>query len=204
MLKKVFGGLAVVLVGFLAFVATRPAHYHVERTVAVSAPAELIYAELDDLRRWAAWSPWDKIDPNVKRSFAGPERGLGASYSWQGNDEVGEGKMTIVRADPPNNVAYKLEFFKPMESLAEATMNVARHGERAHKVTWGMEGQNNFVGKLFCLFVDMDKMLGKDFETGLNKLKGIAEAEANKQRVAAEAPPSGAAQAEAPKAAEAP
>ncbi len=91
MWKKILGGIAVVLAGFLAFVATRPAHYHVERKVAINAPAEIVYAELEDLRRWAAWSPWDKIDPNLKRTYAGPARGVGASYAWQGNAEVGSG-----------------------------------------------------------------------------------------------------------------
>ena len=181
MWKKILSGIAVVLVGFLAFVATRPAQYHVERKVAIAAPAEVIYAELEDLRRWAAWSPWDKLDPNLKKSFEGPERGVGQSYTWQGNDDVGTGKMTITSAEPLKHVRYKLEFFEPMESQAQADMTLAQAGDK-HEVTWGMDGENNFVGKLFCVFVDMDKMIGKDFEKGLAQLKTIAESEAEKQR----------------------
>ncbi len=181
MWKKILGGIAVVLAGFLAFVATRPAHYHVERKVAINAPAEIVYAELEDLRRWAAWSPWDKIDPNLKKTFEGPERGVGQSYTWQGNDEVGKGKMTITSAEPLKRVGYKLEFFEPMESQAQADMKLTQAGDK-HEVTWGMDGENNFVGKLFCVFVDMDKMIGKDFEKGLAQLKGVTEAEAEKQR----------------------
>lgn len=199
MLKKVLGGLAVIVAGFLAFVAMRPAHYHVERSVSINAPADVIYAELEDLRKWAAWSPWDKIDPNVKKNFSGPEHGVGASYTWEGNREVGKGKLTISSAEPAKHIVYKLEFIEPMASVAEADMKIAQAGERANKLTWGMDGDNNFVGKMFGVFMDMDKMIGSDFERGLTNLKGIAESEAQKQRLAAEAPPAGAPQAEAPK-----
>jgi hypothetical protein len=185
MLKKILGVLAVVVAGFLAFVAMRPAHYHVERSVSIKAPAEVVYVELEDLHKWAAWSPWEKIDPNMKKSYEGPERGVGASYSWQGNREVGKGKMTIVGAEPPKLVRYKLEFLEPMAGLAEASMRIAK------------EGDNNFVGKMFGVFMDMDKMIGAQFATGLEKLKGIAESEAQKQRVAAQAPAAEPAQAEA-------
>jgi hypothetical protein len=206
MWKKILGGIAVVLAGFLIFVATRPAQYHVERKVAIDAPVEIIYAELEDLRRWAAWSPWDKIDPNLKKTFQGPERGAGQSYTWQGNSEVGKGKMTIEHAEPLKHVSYKLEFIEPMEGRARADMKIAQAGDK-NEVTWGIDGENNFVGKLFCVFVDMDKMLGGEFEKGLAQLKVITEAEAEKQRgkaqpaqaAAAEAPPS-----DATKAAEAP
>jgi len=203
MLKKILGGLAVVLAVFLVIVATRPAHYHVERTVAIEAPAEVIYAELDDLRKWSAWSPWEKIDPNMKKTYEGPEHGVGASYTWQGNSDVGKGKMTVESAEPPRHVRYKLEFKEPMEGVAHADMKIEKIGDKANKLTWGMDGDNNFVGKLFGMFMDMDKMIGEQFEKGLSELKGVAEAEAEKQRVAAQAPPAGEPQAEAPKPSEA-
>ena len=187
MLKKLLGGLAVIVALFLAYVATRPAHYHVERSVAVSAPAEIVYAQLEDLRKWAAWSPWEKIDPNMKKTYEGPERGVGASYSWQGNKDVGSGKMTIASAEPPKRISYKLEFFEPMAGEAAATMSVAKAGESQQNVTWGMDGESNFVGKLFGVFMDMDKMIGGQFESGLEKLKSIAEDEAKKQRAADQA-----------------
>jgi hypothetical protein len=202
MLKKILAGLAVVVAGFLVFVATRPAQYHVERKVAISAPTEVIYAELEDLRRWSAWSPWEKLDPNMKKTFQGPEHGVGASYSWQGNSDAGKGRMTIESAEAPTHVRYKLEFMEPMEGIAHADMKIEKAGEKANTLTWGMDGENNFIGKAFSVFVDMDKMIGKDFEAGLTKLKGIAEAEAEKQRLAAQAAPAGEPQAEAPKATE--
>jgi hypothetical protein len=204
MLKKILGGLGVVVAGFLVFVATRPAQYHVERSVAINAPAEVIYAELEDLRRWSAWSPWEKLDPNMKKTFVGPDHGVGASYTWQGNSNAGKGKMTIESAEAPTHVRYKLEFMEPMESTAHADMKIeqSKPGEKASKLTWGMDGENNFIGKAFCVFVDMDKMIGTDFEAGLSKLKGITEAEAEKQRLAAQAAPAGEPQAEAPKPAE--
>ena len=188
MLKKVLGVLAVVLLGFLAFVATRPDHYHVERSASINAPAAIIYAQLDDLKKWADWSPWDKIDPNVKKTFEGPDRGVGQSYTWQGNSDVGTGQMTIASAEPQKRVTYKLDFREPMAAQAEATIIIAKEGASAHKVTWGMDGANNFMGKLFGVFMDMDKMIGKDFEKGLSQLKGIAEEEAKKQRVVEQAP----------------
>lgn len=185
MLKKILMGLAVILAAFLVFVATRPAHYHVERSVSISAPTEIVYAQLDDLRKWAAWSPWDKIDPNMKKTYSGPERGVGASYAWQGNSEVGSGKMTIASAEPDKHVAYKLEFFEPMAGTADATMNVEKQSEGVQRVTWGMDGECNFVSKLFGVFVSMDQMIGSQFESGLTQLKQIAEADAVKQRAAA-------------------
>jgi hypothetical protein len=197
MLKKILIGLAVIVAGFLAFVASRPAQYHVERSVAIAAPAEVVYAQLEDLRRWGAWSPFEKMDPNMKKTFAGPERGVGASYTWEGNNEAGKGRMTISRAEPAKHVSYKLEFMEPMAGLAEANMDIESSGENAQKLTWGMDGQNNFVGKMFCVFMDMDKMIGTQFESGLAQLKSIAEQEAKKQREAAQ---TAAPAAEAPKA----
>jgi hypothetical protein len=186
MLKKILLGLIVVVVAFLAFAATRPDRYHVERSASIAAPPAVVFAELEDLRRWSAWSPWDKIDPNMKKEYSGPERGVGASYSWQGNKDVGKGQMTIVTAEPPTKVAYKLEFIEPFASVADTSFTVAPAGADGSEVTWSIDGHNDFMGKVFSVFMDMDKMLGADFEKGLAQLKPIAEAEAKKRRAAGE------------------
>src|SRR5688572_12502187 len=101
MLKKILIGLAVVVVAFVGYAATRPTEYRVERTATLAAPAEIVFDQLSDFRKWAAWSPWEKLDPNMKKTFEGPARGVGATYSWQGNDKVGKGKMTLVKEDAP-------------------------------------------------------------------------------------------------------
>jgi uncharacterized protein YndB with AHSA1/START domain len=182
MLKKILIGLAVIVVAFLGYAATRPSEFHVERSASLSAPAEVVFTQLNDLRKWAAWSPWEKLDPNMTKTFAGPEQGVGASYTWQGNDQAGKGKMTIVKEDPPKQIVYKLEFMEPFESVAETTFNLEQSGPEQTKITWGMVGHNNFVGKVFCVFMDPDNMIGADFEKGLAQLKTVAEAEAKKKK----------------------
>jgi hypothetical protein len=199
MLKKALLVLAVAVAGLLIFTATRPAEYRVERSTTVKAPADLVFATVSDLKAFTEFSPWEKRDPGMKKTFSASTSGVGASYGWQGNKEVGSGKMTITEHNPPSRVGIKLEFIEPFASLADTGFELAAAGPGETKVTWAMTGHNNFVGKFFCLFMDMDKLIGKDFEEGLANLKRVVE---GKAAAAAAAAPAAAAPAAA--AAEAP
>ncbi|MBC8133613.1 MAG: SRPBCC family protein [Deltaproteobacteria bacterium] len=185
MLKKILIVVAVLVAGFLVFVSTRPDSYHVERSTSIAAPAAVIFAQLDNFKAWPAWSPWEKRDPQMKKTFEGPPSGVGSSYSWQGNKDVGQGKMTILVSEPPNHIRYQLEFIEPFVSTAATGFTLASQGDKTN-ITWGMDGTNNFVSKIFGVFMNMDQMIGADFESGLAGLKAVAEAEAAK-RAAAEA-----------------
>ena len=170
MIKKILLVLAALVAIFAAFVATRPAAYEVERSIVIQAPADQVFARAVDLRKWATWSPWSKLDPKMTVEYSGPEVGVGSVYHWKGNDKVGEGRMTITGAVPDSSIQVKLEFLKPWEqtSLTEFTFAPDPGGTR---VTWSMSGQHDFVGKLFAVFMDMDGMVGPDFEKGLKALK---------------------------------
>ncbi len=187
MLKKVLLVLVVGVLGLVAVVATRPDSYHVERSIDVGAGAAALFAEIDDLRSWGAWSPWEKRDPAMKKTFSATTVGVGASYAWEGNKEVGKGNMTITESRPGERVAQRLEFLEPFKSTASSAFDLKTAGPSNTRVTWSMDGKNNFVGKVFSLVMDMDKMIGKDFESGLAILKQITEAKA--VAAAAVAPP---------------
>jgi len=191
-MKKVLIALLLIILGFLGFVATRPNTYHVERSAEITAPSEVVYATINDLHRWAEWSPWEKLDPQMKREFAGPGVGPGASYGWAGNAKVGEGRMTITDALPNQRVVFKLEFIKPFQSVSTATLALVPDAQST-RVTWSMDGNHNFVSKTMCVFVNMDKMQGADFEAGLANLKRLTEADAQAAAAAAAtpAPPTG-------------
>src|SRR6185369_8731640 len=175
-LKKVLLVLVLVVGGFVGFAATRPDSYRVERSQRIQAPAEVVFAQLDDFKAWSGWSPWDKRDPGMKKTHEGPAHGPGASYSWQGNDKVGEGKMTVIQAQPPSAIAYRLELIKPFSSVAGTAFALKPAGDKAVDVTWSMSGDNNLMGKVFGVFMNVDKMVGGDFEAGLANLKAVAEA----------------------------
>jgi hypothetical protein len=179
MLLTILIGGAGVLVLFAAVVATRPSAYRVERKLEIAAPAELVFGVLNDLRQFAGvlvlfGSPWEKRDPGMQKAFEGPAAGVGQSLAWSGNREVGKGKMTIEESVPGQKVGVKLEFLKPMASTATCALTIA--GTPAGSfVTWSMEGNHNFMGKAFGLFMNMDNMLGADLEKGLAQLKTVAQ-----------------------------
>jgi hypothetical protein len=177
MLKKLLLAVVVVLGAFALVVATRPASYRVSRSHAMSAPATTVYAQVADFHQWEKWSPWAKLDPAMKTTFAGPAAAAGSAYAWSGNDKVGEGKMTIVEARPGEMVRIRLEFLKPFASTNSTVFTFAPKGGGTD-TTWTMEGHNNFAGKAFSVFMNMDKMIGNDFEKGLLQLKAVAEAAA--------------------------
>ncbi|HEU4556231.1 MAG TPA: SRPBCC family protein [Longimicrobium sp.] len=174
--------LLVAVAALLAFAATRPDTFTVQRSATIAAPAEAIFPQLDDLHRWSAWSPWEKLDPEMKRTFSGAASGPGAVYAWEGNKKVGQGRMEILESDPPRHLRIQLDFLKPFEAhnITGFTLEPAGGGTR---VNWMMEGRNNFVGKLMCVFINMARMVGADFERGLANLKAIAETQPAPQPV---------------------
>ena len=178
MLVKILIGVAVALVIFVALVATRPSAYHVERKLEVAAQADLVFGVLNDLHQFAGvlvlfGTPWEQLDPNMQKTFEGPAAGVGQSYAWSGK-EVGKGKMTIEESVPGLKVGIKLEFVKPMASTATCALTLAGT-PTGSVVTWSMDGNHNFIGRAFGIFMDMDKMLGTDVEKGLAQLKTVAE-----------------------------
>ena len=174
MLIKIILGIAVLIGMLAAFVATRPSDFAISRSATFAAPAPAVFAQVNELRKWEAWSPWAKKDPQAKSSYAGPAAGKDASMSWAGNREVGEGRMSIVESRPNELVRFKLEFFKPFAATNSAEFAFKDEGGRT-VLTWTMTGQNNFIGKAVCLVFDMDRMVGGDFENGLANIKGIVE-----------------------------
>jgi uncharacterized protein YndB with AHSA1/START domain len=175
MLMKILAA-AVAVVAILAIViATRPSTFSVTRSRTVAAPAAAVYAQVADFHRWAAWSPWERLDPAMQKTFSGPPSGPGAIYAWKGNKQVGEGRMTITGATPDAQVAIRLEFIEPFAQVSDTTFTFAPQGAGT-QVTWNMSGPQNFLSKAFSMVMDMDKMIGGDFERGLAGLATAAEA----------------------------
>jgi len=174
MLKKILIGVAVIVALFLTVVATRPATYHVERSLTVQAPPPLVHAIVSDMSRFASYSPWQKLDPQMKTTISTPSTGVGASYAWDSTkDEAGAGSMTIAMLEPNAKVVQDLTFLKPFASQAKVTFTTMAEGTGT-KVTWAMDGDNGFLGKMMGLFMDMDTMLGKDFDEGLQNLSRVS------------------------------
>ena len=172
----VVGIIVLVVAAFLVLLAVRPNTFSVQRSVVIAAPADKIYPLIADFHAdgWGRWSPWEGIDPNLKRSFSGAESGLGAIYAWEGDNKVGSGRMEIVRAHP-RRLDIQLDFYKPMKNstLAEFTIDQAGAEER---VTWTMSGPVPYFARAFHMVFNMDKLVGGQFDQGLRKLKAQAEA----------------------------
>lgn len=165
--------LAVLVAAVLLYAATKPDTFRVQRAASIKAPPEKIVAVLSDFHGWEAWSPWEKLDPAMKRSHSGAAKGKGAVYAWQGNKEVGEGRMEITEA-AATRVAIDLDFVKPFEAHNKVVFTLAPKGD-ATEVTWTMQGPLPYVAKVVHVVFDMDGMVGKQFETGLANLKAVAE-----------------------------
>lgn len=166
--------VVVLVAAVLVVVAMRPDDFTVQRSATIRAAPEKIYPLLADFRQWPAWSPWEKLDPDMKRSLSGAPSGPGAVYAWEGSSKVGAGRMEIKDAAPPSKVLIQLDFLRPFEAHNVTEFALAPRGDRT-ELTWQMRGKAPFVSKLMGLFVDMDKMIGKDFEQGLANLKAAAE-----------------------------
>lgn len=166
--------IVVVVAGILIYAATRPDMFRVQRTATIKAPPEKIFALINDLRSWSQWSPYEKKDPAMKRTFSGAANGKGAVYEWDGDNNVGKGRMEITEATPPGKILIKLDFIKPFEghNTAEFTMEPRSDGT---VVTWAMYGPASFMMKAMGLFMNMDNMIGNDFAAGLANLKAAAE-----------------------------
>lgn len=166
--------VVLILIGaILIYAATKPDTFRVQRSASINAPAEKIFPLINDFRKWVEWSPWEKIDPELKRSFGGAASGQGAMYEWEG-EKVGKGRMEIAKISPPTNIVIDLDFLKPFEAhnIAEFTLEP---GGNSTTVTWAMYGPNPYFAKVMHIFFSMDHMVGSQFETGLANLKTIAE-----------------------------
>lgn len=184
------GVLALGVLGFAVAASTQPDTTHVERSATVAAAPADVFPYINDFSRWDKWSPWHDLDPNQKVAVSENPAGVGAWYTWEGNDDVGKGKMTIEESVPPERLVEDLAFLEPFESRALITFTLTPEGAGT-KVTWAYDAENPFMSKVFGMMVDMDAMLGADFEKGLARMKPLAEADAvarvEAERVAAEA-----------------
>ncbi len=173
-MRRVLRIVLLVILAFLIFVTTRPSTFHVERSTTIAAPADSLFPHIANFHDWNVWSPWAKLDPNMKQEFGGVDGALGATYTWAGNAKVGAGRMTLTETRPSSKLAIKLEFLKPFAATNVATFSLVPDGAST-TVTWAMDGPMNFMSKFMCIFVSMDKMVGSDFEKGLTSLKRLAE-----------------------------
>ncbi len=174
MLKKIIIAVVVLIAAILVYAATRPDTFRVERSAGIKAPPEKVFALLNDFKRWDSWSPWEKKDPAMRRSWGDATSGKGASYSWEGNKDVGQGRMEITESVPPSKVSIKLEFVKPFEARNSVDFTLQPKGDTTN-VTWALYGPSPYISKLIGIFCSMDSMIGKDFEAGLASLKAVAE-----------------------------
>lgn len=174
MLKIIVIVVVLAIVGLAVYAAMQPDDFRIQRSATVKAPPERIFPLIADFRAWGPWSPWEKKDPAMKRTFSEPASGVGASYAWEGDKNVGTGKMTILEAAPSRKVVIKLEFLKPFEATNTAEFTLTPQGDST-AIQWAMYGKNNFLSKVMCVFMDMEKMVGPDFEAGLAGMKALAE-----------------------------
>ena len=179
MLKKILLTLVTIIAIILVVGAFQAPTYHITRSATISAPPAVIFAAVNDFHRWPEWSPWEKLDPTMKRTHEGAPAGVGASYSWEGNSEVGAGMMTITESKPAELIRIKLEFIKPMPGISPTEFTF-QPAAGTTTVTWTMTGEKNYISKVVCMFMNMDKMVGGDFEKGLASLKANAEAAVKK------------------------
>ena len=170
MLKLVFVVVMLGAAGLLFVVARRPDRFRIERSIRIAAPREKLFSYVADLHNFDAWSPWSALDPTMRKTHSGAASGVGAGYEWEGNKKVGHGRMEIVEAVSPERVLIRLDFLKPFEAHNMAEYLLAeRDGET--EFTWAMHGPNNFMSKLMGVVFNMDRMVGAQFEQGLNALK---------------------------------
>jgi uncharacterized protein YndB with AHSA1/START domain len=166
--------VVVVVAGVAIYAATKPDNFRVERSAAVNAPPDKVFPLVVDLRAWAAWSPYEKRDPDMKRTFSGAATGKGAVYEWDGDGNVGKGRMEIIEVTQPSKIVIKLDFEKPFEGHNTAEFTMVPQGAGTN-VTWAMYGPSPFMAKVIGTFMDMDDMIGRDFAAGLANLKAVAE-----------------------------
>jgi hypothetical protein len=175
MIIKILIGLVAVIAIFLIVVALRPADFRVERSVTLSAPAAVLFEHVNDHHKFAEWNPFMKLDPNVKNTYSGPDSGVGAMCSWDGNSKIGAGSATIIESKPGELVRQRMDWKRPMEGTSTVDFTFKPVGDKT-VVTWAMYGKNGFMGKLMSVFMDCDKMVGPQFEQGLTDLGKVVAA----------------------------
>jgi hypothetical protein len=175
MFKKILIGLLILVVVIIAIVAIQPSEFRISRSATIAASPDTLFAQVNDFRNWNAWSPWAKMDPNAKNTFEGPASGPGAIFRWSGNNQVGEGSMTIVESRPSELIQIQLDFLKPFKATSMGEFTFKPEGNQT-VVTWSMAGRNGFMGKACSLVMNCDKMVGGEFEKGLANIKSIVEA----------------------------
>ena len=175
MLTKVLLALGVLVVVLVIVVATRPAEFHVVRTAVIDAPAPAVFAQVNDFHKWEAWNPWAKLDPGMKQAYEGAPAGTGAIYTWAGNHEVGEGRMILTESRPNDLIRVRLEFVRPFRATNVAEFTFTPQGNQT-AVTWSMTGRNNFMAKALHLVMNMDAMVGGQFEKGLAAMRSVVQA----------------------------
>jgi len=174
MLLYILLGLAVLLLIFFVIVAMQPAEFQVQRSTSIAAPPATVFPLVNNLHMWPLWSPWEKLDPQMQKTFEGSGEGAGSSYGWSGNNKVGEGRNTILDSKPPELVHIRLDFVRPFKATNEVKFTFKPEGSNTN-VNWAMTGRKNFIFKAFSMFMNMDKMVGSDFEKGLAAMKAEAE-----------------------------
>jgi uncharacterized protein YndB with AHSA1/START domain len=174
MLVTILVVLVLIIAALLIYVATRPKTFKVQRAATINAPAQKIFAFINDFHQWPLWSPWEKLDPAMKKSISGAPSGKGAVYEWEGNSKAGKGRMEIVDSTPPSRTDMRLDFEKPFRSNNRTEFVLTPQNNATH-VTWTMTGPSAFMMRLMGVFMNMDNMIGKDFEAGLASIKALAE-----------------------------
>ncbi len=174
MIKKILLGLAVLVAILLIVIVRQPDEFSVSRSATIAAPPAAVFAQVNDFRKWDAWSPWAKLDPDSKVAFEGAESGKGAIFKWSGNHEVGEGSQEIVESRPGELVRIRLDFVKPFAGTSDTEFAFKPEGEGT-LVTWTMSGKNDFISKCISLIMDCETMIGPMFEQGLANMKAVAE-----------------------------
>lgn len=174
MFKKILLVLAAIIAGFCIVASFQPDDFRVSRSATIAAPPAEVFDKINNLQNWNAWSPWAKLDPNAKNTFEGPAAGVGASFAWAGNNQVGEGKMTITESQPNERVVMRLDFAKPFAGTNYTEFALRPEGPQT-TVNWTMSGKANFISKCMGLVMDCDKMVGDQFEQGFTNLKGLVE-----------------------------
>ncbi|MFA5835142.1 MAG: SRPBCC family protein [Bacteroidota bacterium] len=170
---RTLAALAAIVAVILIVASTKPDTFRIERTTSIKASSEKISTLISNFHKWNSWSPFEKLDPAMKRTFSGSNEGLGAVYEWEGNSNAGSGRMEVLNVSS-SKITIKLDFFKPFEAHNTAEFTLEPDGEFT-KVTWAMHGPNQFLGKVMTVFMSMDAMVGKQFETGLSNLKSVSE-----------------------------
>jgi Polyketide cyclase / dehydrase and lipid transport len=178
MLKIILLVIALLIVGVVVFASTKPNVFSIARKLHIKASPEKIFAEVNDFNRWKSWSPWERKDLAMQRIFSGPTSGVGTIYEWNGNKNVGQGRMEILESNASQKLIIKLDFFKPFEAHNIAEFNFTSDGDGT-LVSWEMRGPQIFIGKLMSVFIDCDKMVGPDFEAGLRNLQKLTESSVN-------------------------